>query len=249
MKVSTLHALISKGDVKQVEAALRDAGGAINAYDQDGYTPLMYAVTASVEVMRTLLEHGADIAAEVRSTYSSPRNVMALALGAGDPAKVRLLLQYGADLHYQRTEGYGAIIDAVTGRDVFNDERLLDLLQLLIASGVDLNLTTSYGESACGILSRLGRFDAMRLLLEAGADEGQLQWTPLLRAVALGSIAEVEVEIGRAASLEDPGSVGTHTVAPGHSDRGHRKGAPPPEAWRRCPGARPLRQAPAFLRH
>ncbi len=180
--------------------------GDINAYDQAGYTPLMRAVTtpaASVEIVQLLLERGANATLEMRSEYESNCNVMALALSAGDPGKVRLLLQWGADIHYQRAEGYSAIIDAVTGHDVFRDERLLDLLQLLIANGVDLNVVTSYKESGCRILSRLGRFDAVQVLLDAGADDAQLKWTPLLRAVALGSLPEAEDEIRHAVSLED----------------------------------------------
>lgn len=127
---------------------------------------------------------------------------MALALSAGDPEKVRLLLRRGADIHYQRAEGYSAIIDAVHGRDVFRDERLLNLLQLLVASGVNLDAITSYKESGCRVLSRLGRFDAVKVLLDAGADPGQLRWTPLLRAVALGSLDEMKAAIENGADLE-----------------------------------------------
>lgn len=210
MGLSTLHSLIAKGDFRQVQSFLDSSAarsdGAVNEYDQAGYTPLMRAVTvraASVDVARTLVEHGADINATVRSEYGADRSVMALALGAGDPAAVRLLLQHGADLHYRRDEGYYALIDAVHGRDVSLDNRLLDLLRILIASGVDLNGITRYGESGCRVLSGLGRFDAVQLLLDAGADDTPLKWTPLLRAVALGAIPEVDEEIGRAASLED----------------------------------------------
>ncbi len=210
MAISILHALIAKGDLLQVQTYFKEptarSDGDINEYDQAGYTPLMRAVTvpgASVELVQLLLDHGADINAEGRSGFGSGESVMAQALSAGDPAKVRLLLQHGADVHYQRAQGYIAIIDAVTGRDMFRDKRLLDLLQLLVASGVDLNGITSYGESGCRILSRLGRFDAVKLLLDAGAHPEPLRWTPLHRAVALGSLREMQEEIGRATSLED----------------------------------------------
>jgi hypothetical protein len=58
------------------------------------------------------------------------------------------------------------------------------------------------GESALRELSRQGRFDDVRRLLDAGADKEPLQWTPLIEAVALGSLAEVERRVGDGAPLE-----------------------------------------------
>ena len=60
------------------------------------------------------------------------------ALAAGDPAKVTALIEAGADVRYKRDDGYDALIDAVHGRDIGRDPRLLDLLRLLIGRGVDL---------------------------------------------------------------------------------------------------------------
>jgi ankyrin repeat protein len=42
----------------------------------------------------------------------------------------------------------------------------------------------------------------VKLLLDAGADKNQLGWTPLIEAVALGSIADVERLIAGGADLE-----------------------------------------------
>lgn len=114
------------------------------------------------------------------------------ALHEGDPQQVRQIIRAGAHVRYSSWHGYTALIDAVHGRDVFNDARLLELLQLLIDHGVNLSATTSYRESGLRILSRIGRFDGVRLLLEAGADRSQLGWTPLMEAVALGTLEDVQ---------------------------------------------------------
>lgn len=128
---------------------------------------------------------------------------LSAALGEGDPAKVAALIEAGADIHYRREEGYDALVDAVHSRDVARDPRLLELLALLVAHGVELSGVTEYAESGLRVLSRLGRFDAVRLLLEAGADRGQLGWSPLMEAVALGSLAGVEDALSRGAALEE----------------------------------------------
>jgi ankyrin repeat protein len=125
------------------------------------------------------------------------------ALAEGSPPVVAALIGNGADIHYKAEEGYDALIDAVHGRDVTRDPRMLDLLALLVAHGVDLSGVSADGESGLRVLSRLGRFDAVRLLLNAGADGRQLEWTPLMEAVALGSVADVQAALRQEVALEE----------------------------------------------
>jgi len=133
----------------------------------------------------------------------TPEADLHMALSEGDPQRVRALIQTGADVCYKRDHGYDALLDAVHGRDVARDSRLLELLALLAAHGADLSGISSYGESGLRVLSRLGRFDGVRLLLDAGADKSQLQWTPLMEAVALGSLADVQAALAQCAALEE----------------------------------------------
>lgn len=125
------------------------------------------------------------------------------ALGEGDPSRVLSLIKLGADIHYKRDYGYDALLDAGHGRDVERDPRLLELLALLVAHGAELSGVSSYNESGLRVLSRLGRFDAVGMLLDAGADRSQLGWTPLLEAVALGSLADVQAALAQGAALEE----------------------------------------------
>jgi len=124
------------------------------------------------------------------------------ALARGDPHEVSQLIASGDDIHYRREHGYTALLDAVHGRDVSRDAALLELLILLVRHGVDLNATSSYQESGLRVLSHAGRFDAVGLLLDAGADPSQLAWTPLMTAVALGSAGEVSRALGSPDDLE-----------------------------------------------
>lgn len=120
-----------------------------------------------------------------------------IALSQGDPQQVQALIEAGADIRYKREHGYDALLDAVHGRDVGRDPRLLELLSLLKAEGVDL-----FGEHGLHELSVRGRFDGVRFLLEAGADRTQLAWTPLMEAVALGSRSDVEAALAQGGPLE-----------------------------------------------
>jgi len=204
----SLHNLVLRNDVPRLKELLsRDQGNIdINASDLQGYTPIMRAVAnskANVELVRFLLDHGADIKKTRLLDDSISTNAMALALGAGNPEIVRLLLERGGDIHYQGEGGYGAVVDAVHGRDILHDPLLIDLLSLLIENDVTLNSITSYGESGLRVLSRIGRFDAVKVLFDAGADPDQLKWTSLMRAVALGSRSDVMREVENGIPLED----------------------------------------------
>jgi ankyrin repeat protein len=123
-------------------------------------------------------------------------------LQEGDPDFVSALIASGKRFDVSDEHGYDAILHAVCGRDVARDTRLMDLLRVLVEAGVELNTITKYDESALRILSRIGRFDAVGFLLAKGADRGQLGWTPLIEAVALGSLEDVERLIRAGASLE-----------------------------------------------
>ena len=200
-----LHHLVKRGNLVRVREILSTGRVDVNAKDSSGCTPLMHAAIspqANVELVRLLLEHGADIHQQNSGIYGGD-SIIALALGGGDPLKVTALLEHGADIHYKRDAGYDALIDSVHGRDVLRDPQLIDLLRLLIASGVALNGVTIYNELGLGVLSYIGRFDAVRLLLDAGADEALLKWTPLIRAVAFGSFADVKKVVEGGVDLEE----------------------------------------------
>src|SRR5580658_8682766 len=167
-----LHHLVKRGEFQRVCELLRagasGAAASVNAYDNWGRTPLMYAAEsphAGVDLLRLLLENGANSSQEC-SKDGMQRPVVSLCLGGGDPQKLAALLESGVDIHYHRGEGFdAALIDAVHGRDISADPHLLDLLKLLVECGVSLNGVGKYEESGLRVLSRRGRFDAVQLLL------------------------------------------------------------------------------------
>ncbi len=207
MPTPDLHNLVRRGDLARVREVLSQPSARqdANAYDDRGLTPLMVAVmgsNASPEIVSLLLDHGAEIDKQTLRA-APPTTAMALALGAGDPSIVGLLIERGGNVHYTRGKGYTALVDAVHHRDILRDEKLISLLNLLIANGAELSAITEYAESGLRVLSRIGRFDAVKVLLDAGADYSQLKWNSLLRAVALGTLEDVKNEAKHGDLLED----------------------------------------------
>jgi ankyrin repeat protein len=198
-----LHREVKRGNTARVRGLLR-AGADVNAMDRSGYTPLMYALetpAAPLELVRLLLDHGGAVAKE-SPTPGLHCSSAACALRGGDPLKVALVLERGEDVQYTSSQGYDALLDAVYSLNADRDPRLLELLKILIGRGVALNGVSSHKESALRVLSRIGRFDAVQLLLDAGADEAQIDWTPLHRAVAFGTLDDVKALVEAGENIE-----------------------------------------------
>jgi ankyrin repeat protein len=200
-----LHHNVKLGNLDRVRELLSNSHE-IDTRDLAGYTPLMYAVessAAAVEMVRLLLDQDADLTANC-SRDGAQYTIGALCIKGGNPKKLALLIERGVDLHYQREGGYNALLDAAYAPGGEPPERLLEVLRILLRQRVALNSITSYGESALRSLSRIGRFDAVKLLLDTGADESQLSWTPLIRAAAIGTKEEVAALIQEGARLAEP---------------------------------------------
>ncbi len=115
--------------------------------------------------------------------------------------KIELLIDSGADVQYECSLGYTALTDVAYGSLSYDDDEQIAILQLLIERGVELNTRSEYGEGTLIVLSRNARFKAVRVLLDAGTDPTPLQWSPLMRAIALGTISDVKMELARGADL------------------------------------------------
>jgi ankyrin repeat protein len=219
MNQPTIHDAAARGDVDGVLAALA-AGAPVDERDPArGRTPLMAASqSGSRSVARLLLERGADVNARAWTLDNAPPEVVAslgpesasftligdtaltLAASAGDAELVAALLDAGADVHATTTHGYDALINAVFA----GARRAPDtapLVRLLLERGASPARVTSYGETALKTAAGFGLFDVLRLLLDAGADRAPLGWTPLMRAAALGTVAEVEAALAGDADL------------------------------------------------
>ncbi len=83
-----------------------------------------------------------------------------------------------------------------------NSAELYDEVKQMIAQGADLDHITEYEESALRVASNNGRFDVVRLLLDAGAAEYQLEWTDVMHQVAFGTTANLKQKIAETGNLE-----------------------------------------------
>lgn len=129
--------------------------------------------------------------------------VFQAAVQTGSMETIKLLIKSGARIDERREGNCGTLIHAAFGRGDVDNETLIPVLTLLIEHGADVNIVSKYSESVLRFLSNRARFDAVEFLLGHGADEKTLEWTDLIRAVAIGTYEEVESLLMQGANLGD----------------------------------------------
>jgi len=121
-------------------------------------TPLWCAAVADkLEVVRTLIRHGAEINA-ISDTQSTP---VRSACYMTNIDIVRYLVESGADIHRPNVNGGTCLINSVQS---------VELCQFLIEQGAAVNAVDNSGNLALHYAIREGRVDAVRLLLKHGSD-------------------------------------------------------------------------------
>lgn len=183
-----IHDYSSKGHLEGVREELRK-GTAVDARDERDNTPLALAASsaaASDDLMRLLIESGADVNAAVNQAKHFPID---LAACSGSVAKAKCLLDAGANINATGKAGYTALIRIMYV--LCQSDLLMPMADFLIRKGAATDCESDYGESPLSVVSRQGRFDTVKLLLDAGADSAPLRWTPLMQAVAVGTCDEV----------------------------------------------------------
>jgi ankyrin repeat protein len=184
----SIHDFAANGDTEAVRAALT-RGIHVDARNERGYTPLACAVTSpsvTAEMLSLLIENGANVNAPIENGKSFP---LGLAACTGNLELTRLLLDAGASVNAATASGYTALVNCIYR--LYDSDRLIPIIELLVEHGANVDCETDYRERPISVASRLGRFDAVSALIDAGADTSALEWSAVATAAAIGSDDEL----------------------------------------------------------
>lgn len=174
--------------------SLLDRNISPNATDDRGMTPLMYAgFMGSVDAMRLLIDHGADVNA--RNGFGST----ALMLSVSEPAKVRLLLEHGAQVNTAARSGRTALIVAA-----FTNPSA-EVVRLLLAKGAKVAVMDTRHVTPLNAATFGNDTASVRLLLDAGADintpDTFIGLTPLMNAAGNRNVEAVKLLMAKGAAV------------------------------------------------
>lgn len=127
-----------------------------NAYSVDGFTPLGFATFfGRQEVVKTLLEAGADVNAASRESMKV--TPLASAAAAKQTEIARLLIAHGANVNARAAGGHIPLHEAAANGNV-------ELVKLLIENGVDVNAKTDDGKTPLDFAVEYKRPEVIELL-------------------------------------------------------------------------------------
>lgn len=191
-----IHQDAYNGDLESVRQALKqltdletqDLEGGEATY---GLTPIQCALSspiASLDIVVLLFNQGAQLLFSPNNRHTA----LFLAIQSGRIEKIQWVLEQGADITQADEEGHDALITAMFSAAAINETDLTQLMQFLIDQGAPLNGETCCGESVLSEAARCGWFAIVQCLLRAGSDATMLGWTPLMHAVVLGTLSDME---------------------------------------------------------
>jgi ankyrin repeat protein len=166
-KVAELAEAAQTGNLARV-SELVARGVNPNARGFQGATPLIYAMSGvSLKGFGRLLELGADPNLQMDNGDS----VMTLSVLRRDPEAIKLALAFGGNPNLRRSIKRGpSWVSGYTPLFVAVGHNRPEHARILIKAGADMNGRTFDGSTALIEAARLGSFEMMYVLLEAGAD-------------------------------------------------------------------------------
>jgi len=158
---SDLDAAAKSGHLFKVIEFLAQ-GADVNVRNDYGATPLIEASLRGYRSMvRTLLEHGADVGTADTVFGATALNFAAL---TGQAEVVELLLKWGADVNAKDYDGRTALFEAALGGHT-------DVVAVLLEKGADIHVRDIGGRTALTEANVWQEAEVVKLLTERGAHD------------------------------------------------------------------------------
>jgi len=161
-----LHEACEHGMRNMVELLIAE-GADVNAKDNGGATPLhlmFYSGRCRMDVAELLIAKGANVNAKLTSGRWMGLTPLHYAVESGHMKIVGLLIDKGADINTQKSDGETPLQEACK-------LGYKDMVELLVAKGADINAKDNKGQTALSSAKEQGHEEIVKLLRKHGAKE------------------------------------------------------------------------------
>jgi tetratricopeptide (TPR) repeat protein len=159
------------GGYKEIAELLISKGADVNVKNNDGFTPLILALSNGFkELSELLIAKGA----EVNVKDNNSRSPLTYSLVGGYKEIAELLISKGADISVKDKNGD-------TPLSLASANGFKELIELFIAKGVDVNIKNKDGNTALTIACKKGYNEITELLIKNGAIEYDLILKPVFQ--------------------------------------------------------------------
>jgi ankyrin repeat protein len=182
-------------DNEDIIKELIKRGSGVNFVDKAGNSPLVYAVQKrSLPIVKLLIKKGANVNYLIKRTNKS---ILMYAIELGEVEIVKHLVKSGADINFKNDKGVTIlkkvcdignkeifeflvkynVNNCITGEIWENDiiytvitKNRLDLVKILVANNLDINIQDDEGDTALTYAIRNRTIDILKYLIANGAD-------------------------------------------------------------------------------
>ena len=169
-----LHIAVDSG-LLEVTRTLIERDASINAQDSKGQTPLhpMFHIQSMpfdekyFNVVRYIIEHGADVDAQANTEHPTPLHVASY---CGGFKVAQLLLDHGADINVRGKDGRTPLHGTLVNLHDNLDDYFFDTVRFLLEHGTDIHALDNDHATPLHMVSASGSIKATWLLLEHGAN-------------------------------------------------------------------------------
>jgi len=207
---TSLHMAADRG-LLEVTRKLIERGASINARDSSHRTPLHPTFKdipgtfddTYFDVVRYLLDHGADVHAQANTQHSTPLH---LASYNGGFKVARLLLNHGVNINVRDKKCRTPLHEALTDLNNSHSDYYVDAVRFLLDHDADVDAKDNNGSTPLHVISDHGNVKAARLLLEHGARVDALDndhLSPLYFASRNGNTEVARLLLENALNKED----------------------------------------------